>query len=52
MSIYINCVLIRLITGSSQPVSLPENTELALTQVVRNGPDVDSKDDSDSEDKL
>jgi hypothetical protein len=52
MSIYINYVSIRLITGNNQPVSLPENIELVLTQVVRNGPDVDSKDDSDSEDKL
>ena len=52
MSIYISCVSTRLTTGSSQPISLPENTEPALTQVVRNGPDVDSKDDSDSEDEL
>jgi hypothetical protein len=52
MSIYINCVSTRLITGNNQPVSLPENTEPALTQVIRNEPDVDSKNDSDSEDKL
>ena len=52
MSIYISCVLTRLITGNSQPIFLPENIELVLTQVVRNGPDVDSKDNSDSENEL
>src|SRR5450755_4593638 len=43
MSIYINCVLTRLITGNNQPIFLPKNTELALTQVIRNKSDVDSK---------
>jgi hypothetical protein len=52
MNIYISYVLIKLVTGSSQPVPLPENIELALTQMIRNGPDVDSKNDSDSENKL
>jgi hypothetical protein len=52
MSIFINLVLIRLSTGSSQSVSLPENIELILTQVIRNENEVDPRDDSDSENEL
>jgi hypothetical protein len=52
MSIFIDLVLIRLSTGSSQSISLSENIELVLTQVVRNGNEVDPRDDSDSEDEL
>jgi hypothetical protein len=52
MSIFINLVLIRLNTGSSQPISLSENIELALTQMIRNGNEVDPRDDFDFEDEL
>jgi len=53
MSIFIGLVSTRSTTGSGQPVvSLPENTEPALTQVVHNGNEVDPRDDSDSEDDL
>jgi hypothetical protein len=52
INIYISYVSTKLITGNSQPVSLPENTEPALTQIVRNGSDVDSKNNSDSENEL
>jgi hypothetical protein len=52
MSIFINLVLTRLSTGSSQPISLLKNIELTLTQVIRNGNETGPRDDSDSEDKL
>jgi hypothetical protein len=52
MSIFINLVSTRLSIGSSQPISLSENIEPALTQVIRNGNEVDPRDDSDSEDEL
>jgi hypothetical protein len=52
MSIFISLVLIRLSIGSSRPVFLPENIELVLTQVIRNGNEVGPRDDSDSENKL
>jgi hypothetical protein len=53
MSIFINLILIRSTTGSGQSVvSLPENTESVLTQEIYNGNEVDSRDDSDSEDDI
>jgi hypothetical protein len=52
MSIFINLVLTRLNTGSSQPVFLPKNIEPALTQVIRNGNEAGPRDDSDSENEL
>lgn len=52
MSIFIGLVSTRLSTGSSQPVSLPENMEPAPTQVVHNGNEAGPRDDSDSEDEL
>jgi hypothetical protein len=52
MSIFISFVLIRLNIGSSQSISLSENIELALTQVIRNRNEVGPRDDSDSENEL
>jgi hypothetical protein len=52
ISIFISLVLIRLSTGSSRPVSLSENIESVLTQVIRNENEVGPRDDSDSENKL
>jgi len=53
MSIFINLISTRSTTGSGQPVvSLPENTESALTQEIHNGNEVDSRDNSDSEDDI
>jgi hypothetical protein len=52
ISIFISLVLIRLNTGSSRPIFLPENIESALTQVIRNGNEVGLQDDSDSENEL
>jgi hypothetical protein len=37
ISIFINLVLTRLSTGSSQPIFLLKNMELVLTQVIYNG---------------
>jgi hypothetical protein len=52
ISIFIGLILTRLTIGSSQPISLSENIESVLTQVIRNGNEVGPRDDSDSEDKL
>jgi hypothetical protein len=52
ISIFIDLVLIRLSTGNSRPISLPENIELVLTQVVYNRNEVGPRDDSDSENEL
>jgi hypothetical protein len=52
ISIFISLVLTRLNTSSSQPISLPENIKLALTQIIRNENEVGPRDDSDSENKL
>jgi hypothetical protein len=52
MSIFINLVLIRLSTGSNQPVSLLKNIEPALTQIIYNKNETGPQNDSDSENKL
>jgi hypothetical protein len=52
ISIFINLISTRLSIDSSQPVSLPKNIKSVLTQVIRNRIKVDSRDDSDSENKL
>jgi hypothetical protein len=52
ISIFIGLVLIRLNTGSSQPISLLKNMEPALTQVVYNRNEAGPRDDSDSKNKL
>jgi hypothetical protein len=52
INIFISLVSTRLNTGSSQPISLPENIKSILTQIVRNKNEVDPRDDSDSKNKL
>jgi hypothetical protein len=52
ISIFINLVLIRLSTGNSQPIFLPENMELALTQIIYNENEAGPQDDSDFKNEL
>jgi hypothetical protein len=52
MSIFINLVLTRLSTSSNRSISLSENIEPALTQVIRNGNEIGPRDNSDFKDKL
>jgi hypothetical protein len=52
INIFINLVLTRLSTGNSQPIFLPENIKLVLTQVIRNRNEVGPRDDSDFKNEL
>jgi hypothetical protein len=53
INIFINLISTRSTIGSGQPVvSLPKNTESVLTQKIYNENEIDSRDDSDSEDDI
>jgi hypothetical protein len=52
ISIFINLVLIRLSFGNNRPISLLENIEPVLTQMIYNGNEIGPRNDSDSENKL
>jgi hypothetical protein len=52
INIFISLVSIRLNINNSQLISLPENMEPALTQIIHNKNEADPRDDSDFENKL